>query len=288
MFDSVIVLVAALLAIDGLHFVFARALHDYLNPNLSVLFVMLIGTTEVGLFAAWRGELKLSTFTRHYRFFLAVGLLVAISTGINYSAVGFIDPGTASLLSETSILFGLAFGFIWLKDRLSRRQLLGAALALGGVAVITFQPGDYWRLGALLVIGSSGLYAAHAAIVKRYGGALGFAEFFFWRLASTTGFLLISAAIQGALSWPTDWRAWLIMLTAGSVDVAASRTLYYLALRRLTVSMHTLVLTLSPVVAILWSLILFGIQPTGRDMLGGLAVLAGVAIVTYRVASDKP
>jgi drug/metabolite transporter (DMT)-like permease len=281
-FDNVVVLVLALLAVDGLHFVFARALHDYLNPNVSVFFVMAIGTLEVAAYAAWRGQLKLATFLNHYKFFLAIGVLVAISTSINYSAVGFIDPGTASLLSETSILFGLVLGVGWLKDTLTRRQVLGASVALAGVAVITFQPGDYWRLGALLVIGSAGLYAMHAALVKRYGGGLEFAEFFVWRLAVTSGFLLISVTGQGLLAWPTDRRAWLIMLVAATVDIGVSRTLYYLALRRLTVSIHSLVLTLSPVVAILWSLVLFGVQPSLRELAGGAAVLAGVAIVTYR------
>lgn len=280
--DNVVPLVVALLAVDGLHFVFARALHDYLNPTTSVMYVLAIGTLEVGAYAAWRGRLRLATLRQHAWFFLVVGLLVAVSTSINYSAVGFIDPGTASLLAETSILFGLALGVGWLKDRLTRRQVLGAVVAVAGVVVITFQPGDYLRPGALLVIGSSALYALHAGIVKRYGGGIEFVEFLFWRLAVTAGFLVASAAGQGLLTWPGDWRAWSILLVAASVDIAISRTLYYLALRRLTVSIHSLVLTLSPVVAILWSLALFGIQPAVQDLLGGAAVLAGVAIVTYK------
>ena len=44
-------LVLALLSIDGLHFVFARGLHDLLPPLTSVLFVMGIATVEVAAFA---------------------------------------------------------------------------------------------------------------------------------------------------------------------------------------------------------------------------------------------
>ena len=56
----------------------------------------------------------------------------------------------------------------------------------------------------------------------------------------------------------------------------------YLALRRLKLSLHAIVLTLSPVVAIGWSLFLFGTSPTLQQAMGGIAVLAGVLIVTLR------
>ena len=275
-------LILALLAVDGLHFVFARALREYMHPVASVMWVLGIGTLEVGLFAASRGKLQRGTFQKHPVFFLAIGTLVGVSTTINYVAVRFIEPGVASLLSELSILFGVALGVYWLHDPMTRRQAFGAAIAIVGMIVITFQPGNFLRLGALMVITSSFLYAYHAAIVKRYGSGIDFLEFFVWRLAATTGILILSAAMQNRLLLPPHGTAWALVILAGTVDVVISRALYYLALRRLAVSLHSLIFTLSPVVAILWSLGLFGSQPTFRDWVGGVVVLAGVAIVTYR------
>jgi drug/metabolite transporter (DMT)-like permease len=277
-------LIITLLAVDGLHFVFARALHDQMHPVSSVVWVLGIATLQVAGFAAWQRRLGFDVIRRHLIFFLALGAIVATSTTINYVAVEFIDPGTASLLAQSSILFGLGLGVWWLRERLTRVQLAGAALAVLGVVVITFHPGDILRAGALLVVVSSALYALHAAIVKRYGSGIDFLEFFVWRLAVTTGFLMVSAAVQGRLAAPASAAAWAWVIAAGTVDVVISRTLYYLSLRRLPVSIHSLILTLSPVVAILWSLALFGQWPTLRDLIGGAAVLAGVAIVTYRRA----
>ncbi|MBI3243439.1 MAG: DMT family transporter [Chloroflexi bacterium] len=274
-------LVVALLTVDGLHFVFARALRDHLPPTTSVLYVLGLGTLQVALFAIARGRFRFSTFRRHLWFFLAIGALVATGTSINYAAVVFVDPGTASLLAETSILFGVGFGVWWLRDRLTRAQWLGGLVCIAGVAVITFQPGDYLRLGSVMVIGSAFIYALHAAIVKRYGADIEFVEFFLWRLMATTGFLFLSATAQGMLLWP-DGQAWLLILLVATVDIIISRTLYYLALRRLTISFLSLLLTVSPIVAILWSVALFKSQPTPRELLGGAAVLVGIAIVTSR------
>jgi drug/metabolite transporter (DMT)-like permease len=272
-------LVIVLLLIDGLHFVFARALRDYLPPVTSAFFVIAIAAVELAVFAAWQGRLRLATFRQHWRFFTAIGALIGTSTAMTYVSVTYIDPGTASLLVQTTTIFGLLLGVVWLGERLSRRQVVGAAVCLLGVAIITFQPGDYLRLGALLIIGSSVFYALHAAIVKRYGGGLDFLEFFVWRVVSVAGFLFFVAAALGPLQWPTP-TAWLILIIAGTVDVVISRALYYLVLRRVKVSVHSLILTASPVVAIIWSYILFQSVPTARELLGGVAVLAGVMLVT--------
>ena len=82
-----------------------------------------------------------------------------------------------------------------------------------------------------------------------------------------------------ALVWPSA-TAWLLLALVGTVDVVVSRTLYYVALRQLKMSIHTIVLTLSPVAAVLWSLLLFDTMPTPQQLLGGTAVILGVLIVT--------
>ena len=47
-------------------------------------------------------------------------------------------------------------------------------------------------------------------------------------------------------------------------------------------SIHTIILTLSPVVTILWSLALFREVPTPTSLIGGALVILGVALVTLR------
>ena len=191
----------------------------------------------------------------------------------------YIDPDTAALLNETSILVGILLGVFWLKEQLLRRQMVGIAVSLVGVGIITFQPGDYMRIGALMIHISATLYALHTGVVKRHGGHIEFVEFFLWRLASMAAFLALAATAFRAWQWPPP-AAWAVVLVAGTVDVVISRALYYLALRRLKMSMFSIVLTVSPVVAILWTWGLFGIPPTLQQLLGGLAVVIGIAIVT--------
>ncbi|MBI5879260.1 MAG: DMT family transporter [Chloroflexi bacterium] len=277
---TVPLLVTALLAVDGLHFVFARALSGILPATTSAMLVTGTASVIMIVYAASQGKLRIQTLRKHLGFFLTIGSLPALSTALSYTAVFYIDPGTASLLQQTAVIYGVLIGVIWLREKLAWRQVIGALVCLVGVGIITFQPGDYLRAGAMLVLVSTFLYALHAAITKRYGGPIDFVEFFLWRVTTMTAFLFIGALAQGIVRGPAEPAGWGLVVFTGTLDVVVSRSLYYLTLRRMPVSVFSLVLTLSPVVAILWSLGLFGIQPTLVQAAGGAAVLIGVAIVT--------
>jgi drug/metabolite transporter (DMT)-like permease len=161
------------------------------------------------------------------------------------------------------------------------RQWIGSAVAIVGSVAIAFQPGsDLLRFGSLLILGGTLMYALHTALVKRYGGQIDFINFFFFRVFGTTAVLFFVAAGRGVLVWPQA-AAWPIVILTAVVDIIISRVLFYVALRRLNMSIHTILLTLSPVATILWSWWLFDALPGPQQLLGGAAVLAGVLVVTW-------
>ncbi len=274
-------LIGTLVIIDSVHFVFARLLLPHISPNVSVFYVMAVGTLQVGLYGVFCKRIHFRTLYKNIWFFLSIAVLIGVSTIINYEAVAFVDAGTASVLGKASILMSVGLGIFWLRERFTRLQSLGALVALTGVLVITFQPGDYIRLGSLLILLSAFMYALHTAIVKRYGEEMDFLEFFFFRLFSTTAVLFLIALGRQALVWP-DLRTWALLVMTGTIDVVISRALFYFMLRRMTMSIHSIVLTLSPVAAILLAFILFDTMPTVQQLIGGVGVILGVFMVTLK------
>lgn len=275
---------AVLMVVDSMHYIFARLLLPHVEPAWSAFFVLAVGTLEVGVYGFAGGRIAVRAFRPHAGFFAAIGFLVAASTILSYESIAYVDAGTASLLGKTTTVFTVIFGLVWLRERLAPRQMAGAGVALAGLLLFAFQPGDFFRLGALLVLGSSLFYALHTALVKRSGEGIGFMDFFFFRLLSTSAFLLLMALGAGALrgapfAWPGA-TGWLLLALTGTVDVVVSRTLYYLTLRSLPMSVHAIILTLSPVVSIAVALLLFGSFPTVLQLAGGALILGGVLLVS--------
>ncbi len=271
-------LFTALLLVDSFHYIFARLLLPHIHPTASAFFVLAVATVEVAVFAGAQRQLHWQPVRSRFWFFASVGFLIAAATVLSYSAVAFIDPGTASMLGKTGIIFGLLLSVFWLRERLNRMQSAGAVLAVAGALVISYHPGAVVQWGALLILASTLLYALHTAVVKRWGSDMPFLDFFVYRLLFTSLFLFFFAAGSGHLVWP-DTPTWLLLLLVGSVDVVISRALYYQTLRMFPMSIHTIILTLSPVVAIAVSLLLFGTFPGVQELIGGGMVLAGVVIV---------
>jgi drug/metabolite transporter (DMT)-like permease len=269
-----------LVLVESLHFVFARLLSLVISPDISAMYVQAVGTLLFGSYALATGKLDWRIFRRHWLFFLSIALLIGVSTNMSYRAITVVDPGTASMLGKVSIIFSLGFGFFWLKERLTLSQWIGAGISIIGSFVIAFQPGDFLQWGALLILGGTLMYALHTAIVKRFGGQMDFVNFFFFRILTTTAILFVIAAGRGVLAWPT-LAGWGIVSLTAVMDVIISRLLFYVALRRMTMNIHTIVLTLSPVATILWSLLLFDTLPGLQQVIGGGAVLLGVLIVTW-------
>ncbi len=270
-------LVAGLLLVDSLYYIFARILLPLVPPAAGAMWMLVLGALQIAVIL--RGRIDWRVLWRHRWLFLTVGLLVGVNTNMGFVAIKYVDPGTASLLSRTSIIFGVALGVAWLGERLTRLELAGAMIAVAGVLVISFQPGDYLRWGALIIVASTALYAIHSAAVKRFGGEIPFGEFMFFRVASVAAVLTGLAAAQGALVWPGP-VAWIWLFVAAAVNVVFSRGVYYLALRRMDMTLLTIILTLTPVVTWGWSIALFGGRPSAVEVAGGIATLGGVLLVT--------
>lgn len=281
--DSGTAVMITLLLADSLHYVFARLLIPYLPATTSSFFYMGIATLEIAIFAAYTHKIDWRIFWDNAKFFLIIGFLIAFATAASFTAVTYIDPGTASMIARINTLFALGFGILWLKEKLVRGEKIGGAIAIVGVFVISFQRGelgDQIWLGALLVLGSSFTYALHSALVKKQGSGIEFTNFFLFRMLTSISFLFLFSVGRGEMMWPTGWRVWLILLLAATLNVVISRGLFYVALRRLDLSILTILLTLSPVITIMWSFVLFGVMPSVQGLLGGTAVIAGVLLVT--------
>lgn len=224
---------------------------------------------------------------RHGRDYLVLGLVnTAIPFMLFPLALGpaFLTPSAlASVINATSPLWGSFFGLLWLRDRLTTRQLLGLALGLAGVVVTTG-----WRPGALPTKALVGIGLCLAA-----AACYGWASVFTKRRLSEAPPMGMAASSQVAATlwltplmvaggWPArvPGSAWAIALVIGLACTGLAYLLYYRLIMDLGPARALTVTFLIPVFGVLWSRLLLG-EAIGPGLLaGGALVLAGTALVT--------
>ncbi|PQP03657.1 EamA family transporter [Pseudomonas frederiksbergensis] len=101
-----------------------------------------------------------------YGFIFGLGMWGVINYGIQ---VG-VSPGIASLIIQLSVFFTMGWGALFFKEQLRRAQLIGALLALGGLAgIISTQQGEHAILGVLLIVLSAVAWSVGNVIIKKSG-----------------------------------------------------------------------------------------------------------------------
>ncbi|ASV38170.1 amino acid metabolite efflux pump [Pseudomonas sp. NS1(2017)] len=106
------------------------------------------------------------SYVAAYGFIFGLGMWGVINYGIQ---VG-VSPGIASLIIQLSVFFTMGWGFLLFKEKIRGAQMLGAALALIGLAgIISTQEGNHAVLGVMLIVLSAVAWSVGNVIIKKSG-----------------------------------------------------------------------------------------------------------------------
>lgn len=97
---------------------------------------LLLGFGIGGLFAVWRGPRFLAEARNQWKPGLIAGALSIVTYGLALWAYRLGDVPRLAALRETSILFGVAIAWLFLKEKVGKARILGAALIAAGSAVL--------------------------------------------------------------------------------------------------------------------------------------------------------
>ena len=227
-------------------------------------------------------------------------LALAALLGVPGGGVGvmaaqrYISADVASLITVIGPVFTAFAAYLLLGQRLSRPQVGGIALAIGGFLVILLLGGKGTRfevsnmIGVLLMASSPFLWAFYTVLGKtlimRYGSAI------------VSGYvMLLGAAYLLPLASPQfvrnlaalSWQGWLSALFSGLIATALSYLLWNRGLRVLQPAQVAVYIYLVPVFGVLAAALVLGDRLSPWAGVGGLTILGGV-IVTNLGARQAP
>lgn len=233
-------------------------------------------------------------------------LLGVIGVGLlqwSYSqAVFYLPIGIALLLEYTAVLWVPIIALIIFKEKVRKQIWLGAALVLGGLAVVA----QIWdsqlnALGVFYAFLAAGALTVHLITGERiqrtlptnvtlaYGMSI--ATLFFLPLANIGeldfSLLVSSINLEGNLS-SIDVSLWVALTFMGIFGSFMPMALTYLALRNLSATLVGVVATAETILAALFALLWLGELISLTQFLGSIVVIAGILLAqTARESKEE-
>ncbi len=262
----------------GFNFIAGKYGADYFNPLFFTslrFFILLL------LMLPWlkpeKGQMKpLLTVA----FLMGVLHFGMIFLGIHASG----NIGSVAIATQLYVPFSAVLAFTFLKERMSRLNIVAICLAMGGVLVIGFDPIVFNHLTSLFWILGASLALAAATIVMRQCPGLGV-----FRLQAWIALVAAPSLLVLSLLFETDhlqifthselFDFWSPAYSAVGASIAGHGVVYYL-LGRYPVSTVTPMLLLAPVFATVFGLLIFGDSIGVKLLIGGVMTLIGTLLVT--------
>ena len=219
---------------------------------------------------------------------LLSGALLAIHFGSWIASLSFTSTAASVALVCTNPIFAALFGRVFLGDRVSRREVIGMAIAAVGCATLA---GGDWSAGGDALIGDglalvgAASAAAYLVVGRRLREALPLVPY----LAAVNGLAALALAVAALVIGVdlADLPAHSYAASAGGAIVASviGHSLLNAAVRITPAHLVALAVLGEPIGSSLITWAVFDEQPPVHAAIGGAIVLAGIAIGFVRRAA---
>ncbi len=227
----------------------------------------------------FRGLGKVFRLTRRGWFWMSMFTISSWVAILSFwSGVQRMDPSLAAFLNRTEVPIAILLGIIFLKERLTRKEVLGAVLSITGIVIMKLTLRFEYATGFWLVLLGSlffGITEFISKIAVRHVEpvALVYVRGLFLAAMFWAVFLGGGHSLEGL-----D-RVWVGIIALSILGPIMSRMMYLFALKRLKLSRVAVISQSQPIFVIVTALLVLGQLPTPREMAGGLFVLVGSVLM---------
>jgi drug/metabolite transporter (DMT)-like permease len=260
-----------------------------LNSNSILQFGILwygFGLLFNTILLAFTGKLKgvFSLSRKDYLILFAFSVAEGISTTAFFTAIKFMEnPVIVSFLVNLTPIMVTVFGFLFLKERFNKYELLGITIAIIGAFMVCF----HWEIGFrnLFVAGSEFVFIAvlfqsvNTIFTKKYVATIDPALFSLARVVTLFAFTLVAmfwvsepfsfsansvySAIYGALIGP----------------LLGAYAIYY-SLKYIPASKSVIIQSFKSFLILIFAYFILGLWPLWIQVVGGFFCVSGIILIT--------
>ena len=224
---------------------------------------------------------------------LALGLLsgALFYVFINFSLAVSDNVSALAIAGQLGVPFSLILAIIFLKERVQKYRIIGMGLSFVGVILIVFDPAAIDEGAGIALTAAGSLVWAICSLIQRRLIGVPVLTIYAWvGLIGTIVLLPIAYFVEPEAlirvpQLPLSTFGWILFSALGSTVIGQGAM--SLLLQRHPVSSVVPLTLVTPVISIVVAAYYFHTPLTPVMMIGGLIVMAGVAIVTIRTAQAK-
>ena len=211
--------------------------------------------------------------------------ITTVSSGFLVLGISRLSPGLAAMLSATMPLFTAMIAMLVIAELPGRRGYIGLVVGLFGAICLALPAlgSGNTTLGITFALISSVSWAIGAVLNKRLPGALAISPLMLVALQISFSAVCLHAAVPFLEDWSDtslNWGLILPLLYAGIPSLAVTFYLFASVLRRAPAIQGAAVAYLTPFFGVLFSWVLVGDRLGRVEMVGGLLVIVGVAVLS--------
>ncbi len=195
-----------------------------------------------------------------------------------WAGIKRMDPSLAAFLNRSEVLVAIVLGMLFLKERFTRLEAVGALLSIGGIILMRITLRGEYSTGFWLVLLGSLLFGITEFISKiavRHVDPVVLT----WIRNVFLAVLYWVVVLAGGVSFDGLAKVWPGVLVLGITGPLLARTLYLMALRKLDLSKAAVIGQSQPVYVMLIALLLLGQFPSFREIIGGIFVISGCLLL---------
>jgi drug/metabolite transporter (DMT)-like permease len=244
-------------------------------PVADFLAVRFVIAAAVMVVAFWRPMRRLGRRQVHQG--LALGVVYGAAQVLQTLGLAVTPAAVSGFVTGMYVVLTPVIGALVLRHRPPSTTWLAVAMSTAGLALLALR-GFSVGTGELLVLASAALYAVHIVGLGAWSDArdaLGLATVQMLAIAA----LCTLAALPGGVTLPAHGAAWAAVLYTAVVAGAGALVVQTWAQAHLSATRAAIIMTMEPVFAALFAVLLGGEHLTVRMLGGGLLVLAAMYVV---------
>ena len=262
------------------------------HPLVIATYRLSLASLVLAPIAWFRARAELRKLSRRQLLFsVASGAFLALHFALWIASLSYTTVTSSVVLVTASPIFVAVASYLLFREKITRRIICGIVVSIIGAIIIGF---NNWQLGGTSLHGSilallgAMAVAGYLLIGRKLRQNMGLLSYIFLTYTSAAVFLLATTFIKGASLTGYSGNTYLMFILLALIPQLLGHSALNWSLRYVPATMVTIAVLGEPIGATILAFFILKEVPMVIELIGGILILAGIAIAFSKATTTPP